>query len=839
MTTGLLRSAAKSARRRGLGRRLKKAAALGALVLALALPASAWGDEPVAVVEPEEGSAAAPRRVSVTVNGVLLGDSDLSLLRRGLKGQVEVLLSGPAPVLIKADEIQADQRSRLHRFLGRVSIARGAETITCDEALWNDQTNTAELSGAVRVVTVDFTALANRAVVNLDLNLAKIYDGRAFFPTQNYYINGALIERLGENKIRIVDGQATTCDGPSPSWTIKAENITISSGGYAMATGVSFNSRYSPILASPFFMFPVKSERQTGFLLPYIGTSSRDGLMLSLPFFWATGENHDLTITPVWREDRGLTTNLEARYHSRWGRGIWQYSFLDDKDALFFSYNNRGGQAEAKNRYWLRGQNDWRLGDWELALDLDLVSDPLYLKEFRDHIDGFYASERLFRGQFGRSFNEVFDPVRTSFLYAQKASYDHFLRASVQYNDNLYSYKNYDTLQRLPSIYYSLVSRPLGEELSLFERLAKVPRLNLDLHYDYFYRKDYDGSSTSETGHRLLFKPSLSWNSPLGNLATLEISGDLEMALYAPRGYRPLRGSAWDKLHNRHDSEENRLTGSLEASLSTTFSRVYDGGPGEAVATRHQLIPTISFNYVSADEDQWHLPYWDDRDRRLPRRTVRYGLLNTFVSKTKSLDVQGLEQNNYFQFLKLGLWGSYELEDNKNWALNRRDGRYYSADYYGKGSGPLEIELQAFFNPYVSTRLLSAFNTRSGEFINHDLSLSLSDKRGDRLTLTYEFDSPGESMALDDGDYQKYDELRASLSVILNSEWSLGFYTRYDLQDQESLETHARLMYQAQCYGLGLIFSHDTVNDDKSVGLVIDLLGLGTFNSSSMETNEY
>ena len=770
-------------------------------------------------------------KVSLTGSGSLVGDSDVAEIRRRLNDQVTVTIDGSLPIVIKADEIESDRENRLNHFIGRVSISRGNETITCDRAVWNDATNTAEVSGSVRIATGDFTAMAERAVVNMDLQLAKIYDGRAFFPARNYYVSGALIERLGEKTIHIADGQATTCDGPDPAWTIRAENLTVTAGGYATATNMSFNSRYFPIFTAPYFMFPVKNERQTGLLLPFAANSSRDGFTFALPFFWATGENHDLTLTPVWRGKRGLATTLEGRYHTNMGKGIWQGTHLRDQDAPFFEYNNTPGVlTEAKDRYWLRAQNDWKLGTWDLSLDLDLVSDPLYLIEFRNDLDGFFTSSQLMNDEFGRTVNEVLDPVRTSTFYAQKANYDTYARGTIQYNENLYSKNNVDTIQKLPSLYYGLVSRPLGEASGAFDGLTNLPRLSFDMRYDYFDRKSNDLSLTDETGHRMILKPTLSWSSPVGNVATLRLSGDMEMAMYAPNGYRPLIGAGATPLTNQHDSRENRFSGALEASLSTTLNRIYNGGPGAALATRHQISPTINLNYVNASDDQWELPYWDSYDRRLSRKTVRYGLLNTFVSKSERVDENGEIGLEYFQFLKVGLWSSYEFEDNDDeWLRSRALSRNYSADYYGKGSGPVEIEIEAFFNSYFSARLLSAMNGRTGKFTNHDLSLKVQDKRGDSLTLSYDFDSPGDSLALASGDYNNYEEIRADLSLIFNSEWTADVSTRFDLQTNKALETHARLMYHSQCYGLGLIFS-DSDNDQR-IGVVIDLLGLGSINS--------
>jgi len=741
--------------------------------------------------------------------------------------QVEVTMVGDPPIVIRADAIESDRNTQLNHFVGQVSITRGEEIITADRAVWNDATNTAEVSGNIKIVTPDFTVLAQRAVINMDLQMAKIYDGRAFFPAQNYYLSGALIERLGEKTIHIKEGTATTCDGPNPAWTIQADSLTVTEGGYATASGVSFNTSVAPIMAMPYFVFPVKNERQSGLLFPGIANSSRDGFTIGLPIFWATGENHDLTYTPVWRSERGLSNTLEGRYHFEKGRGIWQITHLDDKDPQSFYYkNNAMDRQNTNNRYWLRAQNQWRLGEWDVNLNLDLASDPLYLAEFRNDFDGFNNSFNMFAREFGYTTNEYLDPLRNNTLYAQKTDYDTFIRGTIEYTEDLYSQDNRDTIQRLPSLQYNLVSRPWPESMGL--GLANLPRVSLGLRYDYFSRTSNDLSLTDETGHRMQINPSMNWSSPLGGLATMQLDGDLGLTMYAADGRRPSNNTPADRAAARHDSRDNRLTGSMTASLSTTLSRVYGGGLGEAVATRHQMSPTLSYTHVEASGNQSDLPYWDPFDRRLPRRTVRYGLLNTFVSKTPAVDENG--QNNgfdYFQFLKIGLWSSYEFRDNMEWAKDPY-ARYYTTDYYDRGAGPVELEIETFLNPFFSARLVSGIDGRTGKVTSHDLSFKAQDARGDSLTLTYDFDSPSTALGTGSNDYEDYEEVRADLTLVLNSEWTADFSSRYDLRVGRSLETHARLLYRAQCYGVGLLYSDS--DNDRRVGLVIDLLGLGSIN---------
>jgi LPS-assembly protein len=742
---------------------------------------------------------------------------------------VEVIVQGPEPVIIRADRIEHDQKLNLTRFTGRVSLRRGPELLTADRAIWNNQTGVAEAAGSVRLEAPDFMVEAERALVNMELSLAKIYQGRAFFARNNYYLNGTVIERLSEKKFQATEASATTCDGPTPAWTIFAEHLTVTEGGYASATGVVLKGAGStlPFFVAPYFIFPVKTERQSGLLRPSLAVSTKDGPTVSLPLFWATGENHDLTFTPVWREKRGLASTLEGRYHQDWGRGLWQVSHLNDQLSRQYDFTLSRGHQETGERFWLRAQNQGRFGEWDVNLNLDLVSDPYYLMEFTHDPDGFDLSAKIFSSTFGHTLNEALNPNRANDLYAQKLDGSTQIRAGLHYTQNLYSKRNHDTLQRLPAIQYDLVGRSLGEA---FDSGRQSPRLSLNTRYDNFYRLTDENSTNTETGHRMRLKPTVDWARSLGP-ANLKITGGLDMAAYSVSGRRLDAPSPAARAESGRERWHELLTGSAETELSTTFSRIFEGGPGQAVATRHQMSPTLAFNYVGAPEDQGRLPFWDHFDRRLPRQTIRYGLSNSLVAKNqvqaqdqKAEEPQAAPVDEYFQFLKFGVWSSYELADNSAGQQHERD-RYhlYDANYYGQGSGPLEAHLEAFFNPYASARLISTFNTGTGQPMSHDMSLNLANDRGDRLTLTYDYDAP-EAKYFQTA--ASHEEARGDLTMRLNSEWSANVSTRFDLKSDRALESMAKLTYQAQCYELGLIYSK--TYSEQSVGLVIDLMGLGS-----------
>jgi LPS-assembly protein len=721
-------------------------------------------------------------------------------------------------VVIEADEMRYDRETGLLNFIGNVVMTRGLEEISGQRAIWHEPTQTAEISGDVKMKTPDFVATAGRAAVNMDLKLAKLYNGKAFFPKGHYYVQGDVIERQGEESIYVNEAVFTTCDGPEPSWRLKASDLLINRKGLATASGVSLSNKWFTMFYAPYFAVPIQGERQTGFLVPSISHSKRDGFYLATPFFWELAEDYDLTLIPVWRSKRGLAMTLEGRYNLNLGQGVWLMTYLKDKQDNTYSYRSGSfSQRNVKNLYWLRTQNTWNIAGWNLNLDLDFVSDPMFLYSFRNDLDGYSYSQRIFSQYFGRSFNEELDPIRQSTFFAQKTGDDTYFRGSLSYSENLYLEDNVDTIQNLPKIQYNIVSRPVDLGFSMPGSLVG-PRFSLGVQYDYFTRKSNHYSYVTETGQRLSVSPSVFWNYEIGSYLNLKVDAGARATAYLPRGFRPDENG-----RTLHKGFESTLSSHVNAELTTLLSRVYNGGPGQSIQTLHQISPVLAFEMVEAPSEE-DLPFFDMDDRRLARQTFRYGLRNTLTTKTPVYDADGnLLYHDYKQIFKLGIYSSYDFANNIEWT-QKGWARYYTIGYYDRGVGPLEIELESNLHEGVSTRLFSQMDGRSGKFTRHEISMNLNNKRGDYLGLIYDYDKP--TLSRGPSQYNNISQVRGDINLNLSGGWSTSLSSRYDFERKKELENHFTINYSDQCYGVSVFFS--STYDDKRIGLVFNLLGLGS-----------
>ena len=151
-----------------------------------------------------------------------------------------------------------------------------------------------------------------------------------------------------------------------------------------------------------------------------------------------------------------------------------------------------------QDRYWFRMKHDQQLPEGFFArLDLDIVSDQDYLREFKSSFGGFNDSDEYFLGEFGRDLDEYNDPVRVNSLNVSKYWNLYSLNAEARWYDDVNKRRHSDTddtLQKLPYVSFAGLRQPVLGSPFVFD---------LESEYTYFFRED------SFTGHRADIAPRL------------------------------------------------------------------------------------------------------------------------------------------------------------------------------------------------------------------------------------------------------------------------------------------------------------------------------------------
>lgn len=208
----------------------------------------------------------------------------------------------------------ADGSIQFHQYF---RLENGPWILTADEATYQPETKIVELTGSVQLSNGDaanhLEITAARAVFDL-VHHSGTFEEVAAQLGNEFYFKGARLHINGDRSFHLLAGRVTACNQPTPHWEITIASATIVQEGYARMRKASLRLGGVPILTLPYLIAPAMTERSSGLLTPRPGDSSRNGLFLGLPLYWAPRKDMDFTFTPTLYQDAGLQMDAEWRY---------------------------------------------------------------------------------------------------------------------------------------------------------------------------------------------------------------------------------------------------------------------------------------------------------------------------------------------------------------------------------------------------------------------------------------------------------------------------------------------------------------------------------------------
>ncbi|MBP9838725.1 MAG: LPS assembly protein LptD, partial [Proteobacteria bacterium] len=126
-------------------------------------------------------------------------------------------------------------------------------------------------------------------------------------------------------------------------------------------------------------------------------------------------------------------------------------------------------------------------------------------------------------------------------------------------------------------------------------------------------------------------------------------------------------------------------------------------------------------------------------------------------------------------------------------------------------------DLILYPNDYLAFRQKVNFNTDDNTFSSYSTEAQVEDKRGDRIRgrVTY--------------NETQFRQLESNIEVAVTDRVKLGYYSRYDDEKGQMIESKAGLRYlsSCNCYIFDIDFTDRINPDDRSITFNITLNGLG------------
>jgi LPS-assembly protein len=720
-------------------------------------------------------------------------------------------------------ELTADRMSRTERpevFIaeGDVVLTRREEpeplVLEADWMRYEVEPALVEARGNITLHATDVVLEAEESRLSLATQTGTLTDSTIFFPQEEYtlYITGREIEKTGELTYRIERGSITSCPPQpdrSPPWIIRSREVRVERNGMAVVKHATLNIKSVPVFYTPYFIFPAKTERESGFLLPEVSSSSRSGFGLITPYFINLSPSQDITLYPGYLEQRGLLAGVEGRYVADTrSRGTFLATYQQDRtrDTPEDDFLADGYLRTTRDRYWLRGKVDHYFTDSLVArLDYDLVSDRDFLQEFRDGLLGFNAANRQFLRTFNRGLQAETDHLRASTLQAVKSWDTMLLQGELQAVRDVRDITVEETpAQTLPRLRFS------GQEL-----IAATPlSLAWDSEYVNYWRQEGIGY------HRADLHPRLVMPIPRGVLEG-RLTGGLRQTSYLVQEYG---GADWP-----HRRNQNRTLGSFEGDLATTLTRAFAVDLGAITSIDHAFRPTLNYNYLpSVNQD--NLPNIDGVDRLDPRNWLTYGLSNHFNARESRGGAAAVSR--YFGYFRVSQ--TWDISEDRRTLQDQADRQRPLSDVL------FELDIR----PLERLRLNyeSALSSYGQGFTYYKILTSYADARGYNLFVDFNYQRDREASRpffyrIDDIDHPRVSERWLTLSlmapltrtILLQGDHTEIWRTEEagDGQARRIREKSqsARLLYHPTCWAVELQLSRDA--EDRRMAIVFSLTGIG------------
>ncbi|MDX1740143.1 MAG: putative LPS assembly protein LptD, partial [Rhodothermales bacterium] len=613
-------------------------------------------------------------------------------------------------------------------------------------------------------------------VFDLDTKTGTVKEADAFLE-RDIYFKGEEVEKTGEDTYVVKHGMMTSCEAEVPQWSFRMGKAHITVDGYARIHNTSMRVKKMPVLYFPYMLWPAKTDRSSGFLVPNIGYSSEKGGLLHLAYFQTMGDSYDATLYADIYESEYYGLGTEFRYRPS-----------VDTEGIFDGYAIEDPIGDETR--------------WKVNWEHDSKNLPLGLRGVIKYND--FSDFEFFR-DFERDFNR--STIRrlqsAGFLAGSWGLQSFTLR--VDQSETFLSNGGTVTQRQLPEAEYRLRPTQLGGWPLYLELLSS-------LHYFSIERTDViddEGTETAvkaEYGRADLFPqlslpfrpwPWLSTSFNVGGRATW----------YTDSLNQTRTELSGESLTRFFPTAEARIIG-------PSFSRIFEKGIGSFAKFKHIIEPRFGYAYIGDFDEQRFVPRFDEVDILKPTHVYGVSLVNRLLAKPEDEEEMG------------GAREIFSFELTRIYSLDKDTPLQQSRDKLTTSrSGPITAQLR--YNPSPRTRweAKASYNTLFSGLNSASLSGGLAFGSTDIMLTWYaRFNAELEKTTSHQVRlYTGFDLWRDRLRL----ESQINYDAERDLLQQQ----RHYLTYTGSCYGLRLELRQyeSLTRKDQDYRFAISLKNVGTF----------
>ncbi len=640
---------------------------------------------------------------------------------------------------------------------GNVRVEMNEKVLIADEVKLFGMEGNVEATGNVLFTQETLSIKADRIKINLDTGFGE-FDNYILRVGTDVYMEGLYLKRYLPDRYQTKNAKLTRCQDCPQSWSIYGDDMDLEIEQYARIHNALFQVKDYPVAYVPYVLFPVKTQRQSGFLIPQYAYSQDLGWQMRTPYFQVWKNNADSTFEYHYMSEGGHRLNTEHRYVYS------DRTYVTAQPSMLYQTKS------PRHRYGASIQERWQINRNAVQRYRgEIESDTRYSRHFKENFQGALLPSLV---------NEP----SISYQGANYSTYGlmqfHRDNLSRQIPESQEKY-SLGAIHKFPEVSLGVPSLSLLGPVRLAANagFVKYSRGTEEVDVDTGWIRSGDRA----TGVLALTAPMsptpyLTWK-PL-----VETRAD-SYRFYVPGEQR----SAY------------RVRTLLDQKLEMPLSRVYAVGGKDLKAMRHYIIPALRWSYSPPEVQSKHR-FFTDKDSpkfdlldpnsevasvnvasqsATEEQRLKYHHFLTYGTSTKLIGRLGEATRTYQEFLYANVERDYSL-------INKTQGRLR---VYARGT---------YWGLTASTQL--AINTATG----------YADATSQIAYTQSEFDiSAGQKVGGDPNQGTKTNAytLGAGLRVIKN--WAIAAVAEYDaVREKWGAENYQALFNSdSKCWQLSVGFT--------------------------------
>lgn len=323
-------------------------------------------------------------------------------------------------ILLSADAIGTATSDDSVEATGNVQAFNRGRRLRADRLKYDRATGIVTAEGNVLMIDPDGTNSYAESLVVDDRLATGVINGFSSRLANGGVLAATSVLRRSNNRNsldHVIYTACPICEDKRPTWELRAKSATQNLATNIVSyRDVVFTIKGVPVLYLPVFTHSDPTfGRQTGFLQPKPGRSSRIGVYWEQPFVYIIDDYSDLIISPMISQF--VNPLMSAQYRRNFYSGSLKLAASGTKERrfggrhVFYGSEDWRGHVFGEGRFAINSQWDWGFG-------VETASDDLYLERYS------IGGQNLQRGVLHTN-----DTRLMSQLYVEGSAKNYYIRA--------------------------------------------------------------------------------------------------------------------------------------------------------------------------------------------------------------------------------------------------------------------------------------------------------------------------------------------------------------------------------------------------------------------------